>query len=124
MIEPVKKDLESVIQAELQRAKDAHGAIYHSPHEAYAVLREEIEEVAEALDMLKDRAEGKYKEGGGDNYLWVITRGYKGHMNFRDGLLNMYKYIMFWAKEIAAEAVQVAGVCQKAIESMDAWKKE
>lgn len=124
MIEPVKKDLETVIQAELQRAKDAHGAIYHSPHEAYAVLREEVEEAAEALEKIKEIATGRGKPRGGEYYFWEMTRSFKNIPAYWGNLFDIYDGIMNWAKNLAAEAVQVAAVCQKAMDSMAPWTEE
>lgn len=115
MIEPVKKDLETVIQAELQRAKDAHGAIYHSPHEAYAVLLEEFDEVQDAVGILQDHIATIKK----------IVFGYnKPNTDLHASLERNLRHTKGIARHVAAEAVQVAAVCQKAIESMDAWKKE
>lgn len=50
-------DIEPLVKKALERAKEEHGDWYNSPHEMWAVLREELQEIAEplndALDLMK-----------------------------------------------------------------------
>lgn len=114
MIEPVKRELEPVIYNEYIRAKEIHGDEYHSPHEAYAVLLEEFDEVQDAVGILQDHIATIKK----------IVFGYnKPNTDLHASLERNLRHTKGISRHVAAEAVQVAAVCQKAIESMDAWKK-
>lgn len=47
-----EKLVNELIQAEYKNACEQHGETYHSLHEGYAVLKEEIEEAVEAIKSL------------------------------------------------------------------------
>lgn len=51
--EKTDKLLDELIQAEYKNACNIYGDKYNSPHEAYAVLLEEVEEVEKELSFLK-----------------------------------------------------------------------
>lgn len=83
---------------ELDTIREKHGAAYHSLHEGFGVLMEEVEEVKEALEdveLATDR-------------LWRITRHDMPHLVY--GCANQ---IAHYAANAAAEAIQVAAVARK-----------
>ncbi len=86
---------------ELQNIVKEHGAVYASPHEAYAVLKEEVEEAAESLELL----ESKLSE------IWQNVR-----MNWNDST------VIYQAEQsavaLAEEAVQCAAVCGRFMETL------
>lgn len=47
----MKSKIEELVKFELHRADNKHGALLHSAHEAYAVLKEEIEELGESVEI-------------------------------------------------------------------------
>lgn len=51
-----KKLVKQACDFELEQAKEAHGLKYHSKHEAWAVLKEEVEEVEFNFNNVKDQS--------------------------------------------------------------------
>lgn len=74
----------------------------HSAHEGYAVLREEVEELAEDVDEIEGHAGGMWHSVKCDD--------------FEDARYNA-RQIKGLAIRAAAEAVQVAAMAQKFIDS-------
>ena len=101
-----EKASESINQAvayELQKIIKDHGAVYASEHEAYAVLKEEIEEAADDLEQInKDLA-----------YLWALIKN--NHIKNGNGTITEAKN---YAVMLAHEAVQVAAVCERFLETI------
>lgn len=99
--ENAEKSVKQAVCYELQNIVKEHGAVYNSSHEAYAVLREEADEVKEAEERLEAQME----------QIWTNVK-----MNWKDNKR------LFGAKEtalqIALEAVQVAAVCERFIETL------
>ena len=96
-----EKASESINQAvvyEFQKIIKDHGAVYASEHEAYAVLKEEIEEAAEDMEQInRDLA-----------YLWALIKN--NHIKKGGGTIAE---VIDYAKMLAQEAVQVAAVCER-----------
>lgn len=99
--ENAKKSVKQAVCYELQNIVKKYGPVYNSTHEAYAVLREEADEVNEATERL----EAQLSE------IWTNVK-----MNWKDDKR------LYGAKEtalqIALEAVQVAAVCERFIETL------
>ena len=87
---------------ELQSIIKKHGAHYASPHEGYAVLKEEVEEAEECIQLLND----KLVE------VWKNIR-----LNWNDSA------VVYQAQQsavaLAEEAVQCAAVCERFIATLD-----
>ncbi len=94
-----RKIIEELVQQELKEANEKH-PLFHSPHEAYAVIKEELEEL---IDEVKSVC------ATSDN-IWGLV---KNDIPIMCELRAMKTYAEF----AAAEAIQVAAMCQKAIES-------
>ena len=95
------KTIEQAVCYELQNVVKEYGATYASAHEAYAVLKEEIEEAAEAQKEMESRLD-------------VIWEGVK-----RNWVTNIDIYqTKEWALALAEEAVQCAAVCEKFLETV------
>lgn len=101
-----KKASESIEQAvvyELQNIVKNYGAVYASEHEAYAVLKEEIEEAAEDMEQInRDLA-----------YLWALIKN--NHIKKGGGTISE---AIDYAKMLAQEAVQIASVCERFLETI------
>lgn len=94
-------NLENAVSSELSAAIRDHGE-FNSYHEAYAVLREENEEVAEAFTVFTNRKKDVMQD------LWKEIR--------RDDTAEMKGALITLrnaAIDIAKECVQVAAVCDK-----------
>ena len=87
---------------ELQAITKRYGAHYASPHEGYAVLKEEVEEAAESLELLKDKL----------SQIWQDVK-----MNWNDSTV-IYQASQS-AIALAEEAVQCAAVCERYIATVD-----
>ncbi|MHC1696434.1 MAG: hypothetical protein AB9835_14445 [Eubacteriales bacterium] len=93
-------EVKAAIQAELNRATEANGATFHGPHEAYAIILEEVEEAQD---------EAKRFESHLDWY-WRAVKWNKPTGTELEGMLEH-------ATLAAAEWAQVAATCHKAMQS-------
>lgn len=98
----LKEAVEKLVSEELERANKKF-PMFHSVHEGYAVLKEEIEETENEVDELKMRLD----------YLWNNIRlDLIGDMH-ADKIYNL-------SINAAAEAIQVAAMAQKYKDSFKA----
>lgn len=98
------------VEAEEDAAIRVHG-LFHSDHEAWAVLKEEVEELCECLD----EQEAMHHRL---DLLWDMIR-----INNEIGMGDMTE-IYNWAKSCAEEAVQVMAMCLKWGESNEQREPE
>lgn len=102
-MEELKKEIEFNAEMEKMKILREHGK-FNSLHESYAVALEEWQEAKEALEEA-----GKYMDE-----VWKMTRE-----DAKEAALSMYNMAYKSAICAAAECVQIAAVCKKAIESVD-----
>lgn len=91
-------DLDAATVAELSRADKKHSRKHNSPHEAYAVILEELLEAQENMETLSWMMDALVT--------WMRADAVLG---FIDGAKEINKV----ALHAAAELVQVAAMCQK-----------
>ena len=96
--------LPDLIQEELDASNALHPG-FHSAHEGYAVLLEEVGEAAEELDVLKSGMENLWRNVKNDNSALIPRHA---------------GVICFHAARMAAEAIQVAAMAQKILDSVKA----
>ena len=96
----VKEDVEKLIQKELESA-NLKFPLFRSPHEGAAVIREEIDEVEDALKRVNDA----YTE------LWSTVKN-----NSRE--IQWAYQMNQWAINLSIEAIQVAAMAQKFMDSV------
>lgn len=97
------------ISAETESAKKNWGSTYHSKHEAWAVLREEVEEAEFETEYVKTLLQKA----------WDYIR----HDEFTaEGHKQVVQSIKDHALSLALEAVQVAAVAQKYIDTLEEVK--
>lgn len=94
------KIIHTLIQEELEEANQIH-PLFQSPHEAYAVILEELEETKEDLA----RCEKHMEE------MWHRIRNDWGT---EDVLKSMKCHAVFMIQE----GIQVAAMCQKGLDSL------
>lgn len=97
-MEKLKNEIKNLVADEIERALEVHGR-HHSRHEAYAVIKEEVEEADDALVSVKQMLA----------HTWEFIKG-------DDDPSKAMKRIGEWAEHLAAEAIQVAAMAQKGIE--------
>lgn len=97
----VKEDVELLVQKELESANKKF-PMFYSDHEGYAVLKEELEEAEENLIKTKDQIAS----------LWRFTK-----KNLNKPKESAADSIKESAIELAVEAIQVAAMAQKFIDS-------
>ena len=86
------------IRLEINQAVKTYGAEYHSLHEGYAVLLEEVEETERDLDYIK-------------NHLAMLWDAVK--VDDENEVKSNARIIGLDAVELAKEACQLAAVCKK-----------
>jgi hypothetical protein len=89
--------IDRAVTEEVKRANATHGATFHSPHEAYAVIAEELDEAAENANTCGDAL----------TTLWACV---KRDLDYTAQLDAIEKH----ALDAAAEFVQVAAMARKA----------
>lgn len=94
-----KTYIEAAIYAERDAAVAVHG-VFRSHHEAWAVLREELEELEETFAPFKAVASSEMED------LWEMTRS--DHVE-RESISNIYDSTV----EIVQECIQVLAMCEK-----------
>lgn len=87
---------------ELQAITKKYGAHYASPHEGYAVLKEEVEEAEECIQLLNEKL----------SKVWQNIR-----INWNDSTAVYEAYQS--AIALAEEAVQCAAVCERFIATLN-----
>lgn len=87
-----------LVQHELDMASEEHGEKFHSNHEAYAVIKEEIEETSDELATIADSLDRMWCSIMVDEKIGV-------HL----------EYIEKHAMQCACEAIQVAAMARKAM---------
>ena len=95
----VKSQIAGLVSEELERAKEAHED-FHSLHEGYAVLLEEIDESRDEIQIIQADAAALWRCVKNDNAL--------------EAKLALVE-IEDAAVRLAAEAVQVAAMARKAV---------
>lgn len=96
--EKASESIDKAVVYELQNIVKNYGAVYASEHEAYAVLKEEIEEAAEDMEQINRNLA----------YLWALIKN--NHIKAGGGAIAE---TIDYAKMLAQEAVQVAAVCER-----------
>lgn len=96
-----KNHVKAAVSRERNAAIENHGH-FHSAHEGWAVLLEEVEEVATAFADFKEDAQKKMVD------LWDNVR-----TDFNGDTAEMLHDLRNTALELIYECVQVAAVCNK-----------
>ncbi len=102
-MDAVKKDVINLVYKELESANEKFPP-FNSSHEGYAVIKEEIEEAEEQLIYTKEKL----------NVLWSNIK----RNNIEFSLAHVYN-LEELAINMAVEAIQVAAMAQKYIDSME-----
>lgn len=101
-MEELYHEVEQCSENERRRAACEHGYFLSSPHEAYALLKEEHEEIESALASLSSAL----------NECWEAIKRDEPESKLLDRIHTR-------ALLVACEAVQCAGVAQKALDTLD-----
>lgn len=88
--------MHELAEKELQEANEKY-PLFHSPHEAYAVIAEEQDECSAEMCALK-------------NAIWKVWQKVKSDDDYSEWLDLAEKH----AIDLAREAIQVAAMCKKA----------
>jgi hypothetical protein len=101
----VNKDIiEQLAAEELVDANTKHEAKFNSPHEAYAVLLEEVEELKDEVELIDERL----------HMLWNCVKT----DNETPAKSNL-GYIKAYAVRAVQEGLQVVAMCDKALKLYD-----
>jgi len=103
-------EVTQLVDAEYNRAAEQHGKLHHSMHEAYAVMKEELEEAQERFKYVDDYINEFYWRAAKNDYC-SSCRKYAGDIKEQAILA-------------AAEMIQVAAMAQKAMLGFETDKAE
>lgn len=107
-IKPLIPPVEALVQEELDRASEKFGERHHSPHEAYAVMLEELQELEDEI------AEAK-------TYMDAFWNGVKiNNLHTTNFIHNAGQR----AINAACEAIQLAAMCEKALRGYETEDKQ
>lgn len=99
MIDHITPGVDALMAQEYQDIVSRYGAGYHSAHEGYAVLLEEVQEAEEQLEYAKRSLD----------QVWESVRSDAPSAVLHDRVRRVEHY----ANQLAAEAVQVGAVCRR-----------
>lgn len=105
----VRKDVELLVEKELKAANE-NNPLFHSMHEGYAVILEEVEEADLELFMLKDT--------------WLSALWYYVKNDEKNECVDSAENLKKFSVNLAIEAIQVAAMAQKFIDSKGNFPKE
>lgn len=91
----IEKDVNELVFKELNHANE-NFPLFHSPHEGYAVIKEEVEETMDALNILLELFADSWQD---------IKKNKSASEPF--GVVGKI------ARNVAIEAIQVAAMCDK-----------
>lgn len=91
----ISEDVKGLIFKEMNNA-NRHFPLFHSQHEGYAIIKEEIEEVMDALNVL----------------LEVFAESWTG-IKQNKAVFTEIQTVKSLAENVACEAIQVAAMCDK-----------
>ena len=109
MMTKLLEKVRGLVEAELADARSIHGEYFHSPHEGYGVLMEEVQEAADEANSLKYLADESLLR-----YVKACADG-RGDALIKARLKNMSCI----ALKAACEYIQVAAMAQKMLESVE-----
>lgn len=104
MMTKLLTDLQGVVQNEYTRAGEQHGYIFNGLHEAYAITLEEVDEASAEMQGVYNRMTA----------LWESVKRDNGQLA-RQAALDILNKAML----MAAEAVQIAAMAQKTVNTID-----
>ena len=99
--EEATKSIEQAVLHELRNIVKKYGTVYHSEHEGFAVLMEEVQEASDDLTAINDN-------------LALIWKRIKDNENFTAPLGELKDF----ALALAEEAVQIAAVSERFLETV------
>lgn len=105
-----KLSRELILQAilnEHQKASEVYGGVYNSPHEGWAVMKEEIDEAEHELEMLR-----------GDNMLFWDSVRHNSYGVMQDSIDKIQER----AVNAILELTQVVSCCMKMTETIKGLK--
>lgn len=95
------KGIEKLANDELKRASDKFGA-FHSSHEGYAIVAEEMDELNENIASLNEYIDA----------LWIQTKA-NGKNKTVPNIKNCIRCLNYYATEAIKEAVQVLAMVKR-----------
>jgi len=98
MLDHIKPIVETCVSIELQFAQRDNGEVFHSPHEGFGVLFEEM-------------YEAKKEDEGADK--WMNNMLMHIHRNNTMGISHTARMIEVYATNAACEYIQVAAMARK-----------
>lgn len=98
MMDHILTSVDALAEMERRRIVSQHGEGYHSLHEGYGVLCEEVEEAEEALLLMESMLDRAWAQIRQDNATQAMQHVHR---------------VEHFAQELAAEAVQVMAVCRR-----------
>jgi len=103
MMKQLTEEVSDLVKNEYQRAAKDHGGAANTPHEGYALIKEEEEEAGDQMSLVSQKVASLWQAVRADNI--SLQAGYL--VEIRDAAVSG-----------ACELVQVAAMANKAIEGL------
>ncbi len=102
-MEELMREVSVLVDKEYEWAARVHGGAASSPHEGYALIKEEVEEAAEDMERLKEKLD----------FLWANVKN-----DAEDMISRNFEDMKSMAIAGACELIQVAAMADKGIEGI------
>lgn len=109
MMEDLIQGVRNLVDEEYMRAASEHGGAAHSPHEGYALIKEEVEEAQSEMESLAQRLD----------HLWTCVKSDEDQYG-----PHYLKQIGRAAVLGACELIQVAAMSEKALMGYEKMKED
>lgn len=103
MMKKLTEEVSTLVRNEYQRAAAAHGGAANTPHEGYALIKEEEEEAGDQMSLVSKKVTS----------LWWAVKA--DDLELQAGYLTEIRYAAILG---ACELIQVAAMADKAIEGL------
>ena len=108
MMTKLLKEVRPLVEQELKEANKT-SPLFNSPHQAYGVIKEEVEETRDEAKTMKELLK----------YFWLQVRSDDPNDEKKANLMNLKEASI----HAACEAIQTDAMAQKAIDSMKNYKE-
>ena len=103
-MEKLKNSVEKLMEIEVVDSNKKFCPIFHTTHEGYAIIKEEVEEAEYEIEFINIYLNNLWSEVKGNNIAPAVKKA---------------EFLKRKAINLSAESIQVSAMCQKFIDSFE-----